>query len=68
VVLDGPPSPENLEAIERFGRVQVVSEVPVLIGGNHPSTSAIVNAAGAFDPREALGRHLRGPVKKSPFQ
>lgn len=58
VVLDGPPSPENLEAIEAFGRVEVAAEVPPLVGGRNPSRAAILTAAQGFDPGGVLGRYL----------
>jgi dethiobiotin synthetase len=60
VVMDGPRSPENLEAIERFGAVKVLSEVPPLVGGGNPSRAAIISAADAFDPRGELGLWLSG--------
>ncbi len=58
VVLDGPPSRENREAIERFGRVRVIAEIPPLAGGRRPSAEAILAAARRFDRAGVLARWL----------
>lgn len=60
VILDGSPSPENAEAIQRFGKVEVAAEVPPLVGGENPSRAAILTAAQTFDGRGILGRFLAG--------
>ncbi len=55
VVLNGPPNPENRAAIERFGRVPVIAELPPL-----PSLdrAAVAQAAEGFDREGALAHHL----------
>jgi dethiobiotin synthetase/malonyl-CoA O-methyltransferase len=54
VVLNGPPNRENRRAIERFGRVPVLAEVPPLA----LERPAIAAAARAFDPEGRLSRAL----------
>ena len=51
VLLNGPPNPENRRAIERFGRVAVLGELPRL---DPLSPSALAAAAAALDPDDAL--------------
>jgi dethiobiotin synthase len=53
-VLDGPLNRENRRAIERFGRIPVLAEVPPL-GLDRP---AIAQAARAFDPEGRLFQAL----------
>jgi malonyl-CoA O-methyltransferase len=56
VVLNGPPNPENRQAIERFGEVEVIAEVPRL----EPLTRDTVRAAAAgFDPGGVLAGSFR---------
>lgn len=57
VVLSGPPDAANREAIERFGGVEVVGELPPL-----PEVSAATVAAAAreFDVEGALASFLAG--------
>ena len=55
------PSHANvLSTIQRFGKVEVVAEVPPLVGGGNPSRAAVLTAAQGFDPRGVLGRLLAG--------
>jgi malonyl-CoA O-methyltransferase len=54
VVLDGPPNRENRRAIERFGRVPILAEVPPL-ALDRPS---ITDAARRFDPEGRLWKTL----------
>ncbi len=58
VVMDGPPNRNNREAIERFGKVRVVAEVPPLPGKRRPSRQAIFTAARRFDRKGALEPYL----------
>ena len=58
LIMNGPPSPENREAIERFADVRVLAEVAPLRGGQNPSKAAIVEAARAFDPEGLLAASL----------
>lgn len=63
VVLNGPPNPENRRAIERFGHVDVLSEVPPLAAGNGsraPSRAQLRRAAASFDPDGVLAIYLGG--------
>lgn len=53
VVLSGPPNPENRQAIERFGKVQVVGEVPPI---EPLDRAGVERAASVFDPKGALER------------
>ena len=56
VVLNGPQNPENRLAIERFGKVEVVGEVPRL----EPLTAeALAAAAARFDPEAILAGCFR---------
>ena len=64
VILDGPPSAENREAIERFGQVEVVAEATPLLGGLNPSRAAILNGAATFDPLGVLARALLSAVAR----
>jgi hypothetical protein len=51
VLLNGPPNLENRRAIERFGRVAVLGELPRL---DPLSPSALASAAAALDPDDVL--------------
>jgi malonyl-CoA O-methyltransferase len=56
VVLNGPLNPENRLAIERFGEVEVIGEVPRL----EPLTAETMRSeALRFDPAEALAGCFR---------
>jgi malonyl-CoA O-methyltransferase len=55
VVLNGPPNPENRAAIERFGSVPVVAELPPLPVLDRP---AVARTAAAFDREELLAPYL----------
>jgi dethiobiotin synthetase len=55
VVLNGPRSPENRAAIERFGRTSVVAEIEPL---RPLGPAAVARAARRFDRRARLGRLL----------
>jgi dethiobiotin synthase len=55
VVMVGPPDRENRAAIERFGQVQVIAEVPRLA---HLDRDTIARQAADFDPRGELRRWL----------
>jgi dethiobiotin synthetase/malonyl-CoA O-methyltransferase len=55
VVLNGSPNPENRAAIERFGRVAVLAELPPLPTLDR---SAVAQAAGELDRGGVLSRHL----------
>lgn len=57
VVLVGPPSPSNRQAITQFGRVPVIAELPELAVVDRASLSAL---AQSFDPEERLAKYL-GP-------
>jgi malonyl-CoA O-methyltransferase len=54
VVLSGPPNRENRRAIERFGRVPILADVPPLT----LDRAGIAEAARAFDPEGKLWRTL----------
>jgi malonyl-CoA O-methyltransferase len=47
VVLNGPPDPDNRDAVERFGGVDVVAELPPL---SPLDRAAVARAADGFDP------------------
>lgn len=51
VALCGPPDPDNREAIERFGGVEVVAELPRL---EAVDAASLATAAAELDPRGAL--------------
>lgn len=55
VVLNGPQQPANREAIERFGDVAVLAEIPAL---GAAGASLIEKSAREFDPDAALARWL----------
>jgi dethiobiotin synthetase len=59
VVLDGPRSPETRDAIELFGRVRVVAEVPPLGRGRRPSMESIIAAARRFDRKGRLQPYMK---------
>lgn len=48
VVMSGPPNPGNREAIERFGRVRVLAEIPQLEGP--PDADAVARVAADLIP------------------
>jgi malonyl-CoA O-methyltransferase len=55
VVLVGSPDPDNREAVERFGKVEVLGELPVL----HPLHAATLKrAASELDPKGKLRKYL----------
>jgi len=58
VVLNGPRSPSNREAIERFGRVETIAEVEPMHSGRRPSRQALLAAARRFDRPGALAPWL----------
>jgi len=58
VVLNGPPGRDNREAIERFGKVKVLGEVPRLAPGRRPSRASLLAAARGFDRVGALEPYL----------
>ncbi len=68
VALDGPPHDENRRAIERWGRVDVIAEVPPFEPGWHGFQLAasrldgrtIAGAVAAFDVNGVLGKCLAG--------
>lgn len=49
VVLSGPPDPRNAEAIERFGNVRVLAEIPRLDPLNREALLAVAPRQGALD-------------------
>jgi len=55
VVLSGPRNPENRAAIERFGRVDVVAEIPPV---RPLSRAGLIRAARSFDRRGRLKRYF----------
>jgi malonyl-CoA O-methyltransferase len=55
VALVGPPQPENRQAIERFGGVDVLAEIPPLA---ELTPAAIAAAAAELDPEDRLARWL----------
>ena len=55
VVLNGPSQPANREAIERFGEVAVLAELPSL---GAPGASLVEASAREFDPGGAFVRWL----------
>ena len=57
VVLNGPPNPENRAAIERFGKVPVIADLPPL---PNLDRAAVAQAAESFDRDGALASHLAG--------
>lgn len=58
VVLNGPANFENRRAIERFGRVEVVGEVPKI---EPLDREGVKRAAGTFDNAGTLERFFAGP-------
>lgn len=59
VVLNGPPEPENRRAVERFGEIEVVGELPPLDPLDRP---ALARAALSFDVSERLRPYLEPPA------
>jgi malonyl-CoA O-methyltransferase len=59
VVLNGPPNLENRRAIERFGDIEVVAELPPLAPLD---PAAVARAARDFDPTGRLAPHLAPEV------
>jgi dethiobiotin synthase len=55
VVLVGPRSPGNRAAIEAFGKVEVISEIPWLRSVSRP---AVVRQGRRFDPERKLEKYL----------
>ena len=55
VILSGPRNPENRGAIERFGRVEVVAEIPPIRG---LTRAGVLKAARGLDRKAALRRYL----------
>jgi len=51
VVLNGPPNPGNREAIERFGQVRVLAEIPTL---PHLDATAVAEVAARIPSFEVL--------------
>lgn len=49
VVLSGPPNPDNREAIEHFGNVTVVAEIPPLDPLSRDSLARVAPLPGALD-------------------
>jgi dethiobiotin synthetase len=56
VVMNGPENRENRRAIEKFGAVPVIAEVPPI---PRLGRAAIASAAAAFDRRGRLSRYFR---------
>ncbi len=61
VIANGPANLENAHAIERFGKVKVVSEVPPF----PLSRGSVAGHAAVFDRQEVLKRPLFAPVHGS---
>lgn len=57
VILNGPPDSDNREAIESFGQVPVVGEIPPL---GSPRALAMQAVADVFQPRPELDRLFQG--------
>lgn len=55
VILSGPPNAENRRAIERFGSVDVLAEVPVIPSITH---QGITQAARSFDRKGRLKQYF----------
>ena len=53
VILSGPPEPENRKAIERFGGVEIVAEIPEIRPMNR---AGLLGAARRFDRKGRLKR------------
>lgn len=51
VILNGPPNPENRRAIERFGQIEILGELPRLAALTPDDLAA---AAAALDPEDRL--------------
>ena len=66
VVLNGPQNTENRRAIERFGGVDVIDEVPPLgaEGSWSASREDILRAAEDFDPDGLLAPYLGGAPER----
>ncbi len=66
VVLNGPQNTENRRAIERFGSVDVIDEVPPLgaEGSWSASREDILRAAENFDPDGLLAPYLGGAPQR----
>jgi dethiobiotin synthetase len=64
VVMNGPPDRHNREAIESFGKVAVIAEIPPLAEGwdgqgeAKPARSAILAAAKQFDTNRKLIKYF----------
>ncbi len=58
VVLNGDPQVGVRDAIERFGKTQVIAEVPALARGRQPTPLELRAAAKAFDEQGLLAKHL----------
>jgi dethiobiotin synthetase len=56
VVLNGPPQDENRQAIEKFGSVQIVSEIEPL---SALSAEGVLQASHGFDRKALLESYLR---------
>ena len=57
VVLNGPPQDENRQAIERFGSVQIVSEIEPLPA---LSPESVLQTSHGFDREALLESYLKG--------
>lgn len=55
VVLNGPRNRDNREAIENFGKVEVIAEIPPI---RHLSRAGVLRAARSFDRRGRLKSYL----------
>ncbi|KAB0612947.1 dethiobiotin synthase [Castellaniella defragrans] len=56
VVMNGPPSPGNREALERFGRVRIIAEIPPLA---RVDAAAVARVAAGIPALDTLMRDVR---------
>ncbi len=58
VVLNGPFNQENRSAIHRFGKVEIISEVPWVESEDLEKNATLEKLAEDFDPKEILAQYL----------
>lgn len=56
VVMNGPPSPGNREALERFGRARIIAEIPPLARVDTVSVAAMAAGIPALDALMRVAR------------
>src|SRR6185436_18334064 len=60
VVLNGPPDAENRRAVETFGEIEVIAELPLLAPLDR---EAVERAAGELDAEGRLERYLSPDIR-----